>query len=365
MIVHHVQIVLHGSSLGDELHHLLHHVVGKVLGQEVEDETVGGLEVKILQMPGVDLSHQNRPGQVWDHHSCKSVDETDDGETNEEHPPHPEDKEVLLVEDVVVKNAKIVGPVNSSSGGTNVDVTRDLSGEEFAHWIMSGVSSIVRVEGLFCPNVSENFLAVSKELVEEERIGDEHGEDAHQEVQELAESKVEMISAESWLKLDEVVSDGFWVTVGSDDVLQHSSFQKTSPEGAGHLGESKAEGEKEGKPKIVGGDRSICGTCDPGLINEASCRLSLEVVSYVSCSVDPAVGPGIIISSLANDRSSVKMIFQENKQQSKHNNEGCGLMMKLKQRIVYCEFVTLEPFEKAADKGQTIDNCWGRHREEI
>ena len=41
------------------------------------------------------------------------------------------------------------------------------------------------------------------------------------------------------------------------------------------------------------------------------------------------------------------------------------LMMKLKQRIVYCEFVTLEPFEKAADKGQTIDNCWGRHREEI
>merc|ERR1719443_2102031 len=44
-------------------------------------------------MPGVDLSHQNRPGQVWNHHSCKSVDETDDRETNEEHPPHPEDKE--------------------------------------------------------------------------------------------------------------------------------------------------------------------------------------------------------------------------------------------------------------------------------
>ena len=61
MIVHHVQIVLHGSSLGDELHHLLPHVVGQVLRQEVEDETVGGLQVKILQMPGVDLSHQDRP----------------------------------------------------------------------------------------------------------------------------------------------------------------------------------------------------------------------------------------------------------------------------------------------------------------
>ena len=132
-------------------------------------------------------------------------------------------------------------------------------------------------------------MTVSKELVEEQRISDKHGEDAHEEVQEFAESKVKLILAESWLKLDEVVSDGFWVTVGSDDVLQHSSFQKTSPQGAGHLGESKAEGEKEGKPKIVGGDRSICGTCDPGLINEASCHLPLEVISHVSCSVDPAI----------------------------------------------------------------------------
>jgi len=89
------------------------------------------------------------------------------------------------------------------------------------------------------------------------------------------------------------------------------------------------------------------------------------MVSYVSCSVNPAVGPGIIISSLANDRPSVKMIFQENKQQAKHNNEGCGLMMKFEQRIVYCEFVTLEPFEKAADKGQPVDDGWSRHVEAL
>ena len=158
---------------------------------------------------------------------------------------------------------------------------------------MSGVSSIVRVEGLFCPNVSENFLAVSKELVEEERIGDEHGEDAHQEVEKLAESKVEVISAESWLKLDEVVSDGFWVTVGSDDVLQHSSFQKTSPEGAGHLGEPEAEGEEEGQPEVVGSHRGIGWRWDLGLVHEASCGLALQMVSYVSCSVNPAVGPGM------------------------------------------------------------------------
>ena len=51
-----------------------------------------------------------------------------------------------------------------------------------------------------------------------------------------------------------------------------------------------------------------------------SCQDLCDKINLNSCL------PGIIISSLANDRSSVKMIFQENKQQSKHNNEGCGLI---------------------------------------
>jgi len=36
-------------------------------------------------------------------------------------------------------------------------------------------------------------------------------------------------------------------------------------------------------------------------------------------------------------------------------------VVKFEQRIVYCELVTLEPFEKAADKGQPVDNGWSRH----
>ena len=59
MVINNVQVILHGSSLGDELHDLLHDIMGEVLRQEVEDETVGGLEVKVLQMPSVDLSHQD------------------------------------------------------------------------------------------------------------------------------------------------------------------------------------------------------------------------------------------------------------------------------------------------------------------
>lgn len=180
-------------------------------------------------MPSVDLSHQDRSGEIRNHHSGESVDKSDDGESNEEHPPHPEDKEILLIEDVVVKNAKIVCSVNSSSGGTNVDVTRDLCGEKFAHGIVSCVSAVVGIDRLLRPNISENFLSVAEELVEEEGVSDEHGEDYHQEVEELTESKIEMISAESWLELDEIVGDSLGIGVGSDDVLQHSSFKHASP----------------------------------------------------------------------------------------------------------------------------------------
>jgi len=197
VVINNVQVILHGGPLGDELHHLLHNVVGEVLRQEVEDETVGGLEVKVLQMPSVDLSHQDGSGEVRNHHSGESVDESNDGESNEEHPPHPEDKEIFLVEDVVVKDAKIVGSVNSSSRGSNVDVTRHLSREEFAHGIVSHVSSVEWIDGLLRPNISENLLSVAEELVEKESISDKHGEDDHEEVEELTESKVEMISAES------------------------------------------------------------------------------------------------------------------------------------------------------------------------
>ena len=150
-----------------------------------------------------------------------------------------------------------------------------LSWEEFTHGIMSSVSSVVRIHGLLRQDVAEHFMSVVKELVEEEGVGDEHGEDDHDEVEKLTESKVEVISAESWLKLDEVVGDGLGLAVGSNDVLQHSSFEYLSPHKAGHLGEPKAEGQEEGQPEIVGGHGGICFRSQPGLVDEASSCLSL------------------------------------------------------------------------------------------
>jgi hypothetical protein len=79
-------------------------------------------EVAVLKVPGVDLSEEDGSGEVRDHHPGKSKDKTDHGDSDEKHPPDPENQEVLLVEDVVVEDAKVVAPVNSSSSGTNVDV---------------------------------------------------------------------------------------------------------------------------------------------------------------------------------------------------------------------------------------------------
>ena len=40
MVVNMVQVVLHGGSLGDELHHLVQHIMRQVLSHEVEHEAV-------------------------------------------------------------------------------------------------------------------------------------------------------------------------------------------------------------------------------------------------------------------------------------------------------------------------------------
>ena len=87
------------------------------------------------------------------------------------------------------------------------------------------------------------------------------------------------------------------------------------------------------------------------------------------------------------------MIFQENEQKPEHHDERAGLemitkldkmlvelscldlilsrekrdsdqfylVMKLEEGIVYCELVTLEPLEEAADQGESVDDGGGRH----
>jgi len=76
----------------------------------------------------------------------------------------------------------------------------------------------------------------------------------------------------------------------------------------------------------------------------------------IGCPVDPAVGPCILVTTLANDSSPVQMVFQENEQKPKHDHKCGGLVVELEQGIVYCEFIALEPFEKVADNGKSVDD---------
>lgn len=106
----------------------------------------------------------------------------------------------------------------------------------------AGVAATDGVDGLLRPDVAEDFLTVAEELVKEEGVADKHGEYDHHEVEKLTEAEVKVISPESWLELDEVVSDCLSVHV-AHDVLQHAALEHPPPEGAGHLGEPEAEGE--------------------------------------------------------------------------------------------------------------------------
>ena len=141
------------------------------------------------------------------------------------------------------------------------------------------------------PDVLEHFLAVVEELVEEESVGDEHGEDAHQHVEELAEPKVELVSLKPQPEVHEVVCDLSGVGAGADDVLQHVPLQHVPPQGTRQLGEAEAECEEEGKPEVVGSHGSVGRGTHRGLVDKTSRGLSLQVLLHVGCPVDPAVGP--------------------------------------------------------------------------
>jgi len=355
VVVDRIEIILHGVLcdilpfslqnilLGDLDDDLLDHGVGHVGGHGLQDEGLPAGELHGSQPGGGDFSEEDSSGEVRDHQPGESVDEAEDGDTDESHPPHPEDQEILLVEDVVVKDAEIVAGVDTTRGGSDADVAGNLGGEKLAHGVVSQILPVL-AHLLLLPDVLEHLLAVVEELVEEESVSDEHGEDAHHHVEELAESKVDLISFKPHPEAHKVLGDLGGVGSGSDDVLQHVALQQVPPQGAGQLGEAEAECEEERQPEIVGGDGGISRRLHLILIDIAASGLPLEVLLHIGSSVDPAVGPRILVSTLADDGSSVQMILQENKEQAEHHDEGGCLMMELKERIVYCQLVTLEPF---------------------
>ena len=65
---------------------------------------------------GLELSLDNNlPCYLRDHDPGRSVHETNDGDNKEEHPPHPQDEEILLVEEIVGEDAQIVALIREAS----------------------------------------------------------------------------------------------------------------------------------------------------------------------------------------------------------------------------------------------------------
>jgi len=96
-----VKVSLQGGSLSDLNQNLVHNVVGDISGEHIKDETVSTSEGQVVKSPCLHTSHQDGPGEVRYADSGSSVDEAKDGDDGEDQPPHPQDKEVLLVEEIV------------------------------------------------------------------------------------------------------------------------------------------------------------------------------------------------------------------------------------------------------------------------
>merc|ERR1719361_1816666 len=321
VVVDHVRVRLWGDPLRDLTEQLVHHGVRKVVGEHVEHEAVGAGELQVVKTPGTHLPHQDRPGEIWNHDPGESVDQAEHGDPDEGEPPEPEDEEVLLVEQVVGEDAQVVRPVDRSGGGADSDVACHLCGEQLTHGVVGEILAL-RPHVLHAPHVVQYVLAVAPELVQQQRVGDEEGEDDHAHVEELAEAEVEVVLGVSRAEVQEVLGDHSRFSSGAEEVPHQAVLKEVPPHTARELGEAEAECEKEGQPEVVGGHRGILLALNPALVDEATSGLALQVLPDVGSSMDPAVRPGILVASLADNCSPVKMVFEEDEQQSEHYDEG-------------------------------------------
>jgi len=250
-----VKVSLQGSSLGDLNQNLIHNVVGNIGGEHIKNKAVSTGQGQVVKSPCLYTSHQDGPGEVRYTDSGSSVDKSQDGEDGEGQPPQPQNKEVLLIEQIIGENAQVVGSVDTTCSSTNSDVAGDLSREQFTHRIMSQILSIL-TNMFHRPDIVHNFLSISPELVEKKSIGNNNTEKNSNQVQKLAEAEVHVVAGKSGAEVKEVAGDGGRVTV-LDDVSEHVALKEVSPERPWHLGETKTEGQQEGQPQVVGGHGSI------------------------------------------------------------------------------------------------------------
>jgi len=117
-------------------------------------------------------------------------------------------------------------------------------------------------------------LSISPEFVEEKSVSDDNRDENSNQVQELAESKVQVVTGKPGPEVQEVVGDHGRFTV-LDDISEHVSLEEVPPQRAGHLGESEAEGQQKRQPQVVSGHWSILRCLNLALVHKTSGGLSL------------------------------------------------------------------------------------------
>ena len=73
------------------------------------------------------MKNEHPPGEIRNCNPGEPVEDPQDGEDGDAQPPEPEDQEVLLVEEVVGENAKVVAPVYASGCSSDTDIARNLN----------------------------------------------------------------------------------------------------------------------------------------------------------------------------------------------------------------------------------------------
>ena len=86
-----------------------------------------------------------------------------------------------------------------------------LCGEKLTHGIVGEVLAL-GTHMLHTPHVVQHVLPVTPELVQQQRVSDEEGEDDHAHVEELAEAKVEVVLGVSGTEVKEILGDHSWLS---------------------------------------------------------------------------------------------------------------------------------------------------------
>jgi len=116
----HILLLFEFIECSKFLQHLIlyirsHKPGGHVVQNHPKHEALGAGHVDVPEVSDMDLPGHPTFGEAGDGDSRDAVDDTKDGENEEEGPPQPKDEEVLLVEQVVAEDTEEVASIDSSS----------------------------------------------------------------------------------------------------------------------------------------------------------------------------------------------------------------------------------------------------------